>query len=68
MNRTRQFVIAVALGLFLLPGGSIAGAADAPLFDAVRANDVGRVRTLIDEGADVNATEPDGTTPLHWKA
>ena len=68
MNRTRQFVIAVALGLFLLPGGSIAGAADAPLFDAVRANDVGRVRTLINEGADVNATEPDGTTPLHWSA
>ena len=27
-----------------------------------------RIRALIDAGADVNAAEPDGTTPLHWAA
>ncbi|AZV79271.1 ankyrin repeat domain-containing protein [Parasedimentitalea marina] len=26
------------------------------------------VRQLIDDGADVNATDPDGKTPLHWVA
>jgi ankyrin repeat protein len=36
------------------------------LIDAVRANDVGAVRTLLDARADVNAVQPDGTTALHW--
>jgi uncharacterized protein len=36
------------------------------LIDAVRANDVGAVRTLLDARADVNTVQPDGTTALHW--
>ena len=36
------------------------------LIDAVRANDVDAVLTLLDARADVNAVQPDGTTALHW--
>ena len=36
------------------------------LIDAVRANDAGAVRTLLDARADANAVQPDGTTALHW--
>jgi uncharacterized protein len=36
------------------------------LVDAVKAGDEARVRALIDKRINVNATEPDGTTPLHW--
>ncbi len=38
------------------------------LIEAVKAGDPAEVRTLIDGGADVGATEPDGTTALHWAA
>jgi ankyrin repeat protein len=33
---------------------------------AVKAGDVGAVHALLNQHADVNATEPDGTTALHW--
>jgi uncharacterized protein len=36
------------------------------LIDAVRANDAGAVRTILDSRADANAVQPDGTTALHW--
>jgi uncharacterized protein len=41
------------------------GAAQSRLVDAINAGDVKAVRALIDQRADVNAAEPDGTTPLH---
>jgi ankyrin repeat protein len=34
--------------------------------DAVKAGDTARVRALIEKRVNVNATEQDGTTPLHW--
>ena len=40
--------------------------AAAPLVDAVKAGDRAAVLALIAQRADVNATEVDGTTPLHW--
>jgi ankyrin repeat protein len=43
-----------------------AAAAQDRLIDAVKANDVGTVRTLLDKRADVNAVQADGTTALHW--
>ena len=67
MIRSRQIVTVVWFAL-LAAGTGVALAADAPLIDAVRATDVERVRALIDQGADVRAAEPDGTTPLHWAA
>ena len=63
---------------YLVPGVIVATPADAQvpdtqlldaqLLDAVKAGDQGAVRALIEDGADVNAGEADGTTPLHWAA
>ena len=41
---------------------------EAQLLHAVKAGNQGTVRALIADGADVNAGEADGTTPLHWAA
>ena len=42
--------------------------ADAPVADAAMSGDVERVRTLLGDGADVNATQGDGMSALHWAA
>ena len=42
--------------------------ADIPLVEAVKAQDTEAVRTLLADGADVNAPQPDGATALHWAA
>jgi uncharacterized protein len=39
-----------------------------PLIDAVRASDAAAMTRLLKAGADVNAADVDGTTPLHWAA
>jgi uncharacterized protein len=44
----------------------LALAAAAPLVDAVKSGDRAAAMTLIAQRADVNASETDGTTPLHW--
>lgn len=41
---------------------------DAPLADAAAQEDVARVEALLAEGADVNASQGDGMTALHWAA
>ena len=51
----------------LLAGASSAASADA-LIDAVRAGNGQEAVRLIAEGADVNAADPLGTTPLMWAA
>ncbi len=43
-------------------------AAAATLVEAIKSEDRTAVRTLLQRRADVNAPEPDGTTPLHWAA
>ena len=40
--------------------------ADGTLVEAIKAGDDRAVATLFEQKADVNATEPDGTTALHW--
>ena len=63
-----------ALSLFcLLIAGCVAGvvslaAAGLPLIDAVKKQDVQAVRTLLKQPGNVNATEADGFTALHWAA
>lgn len=61
MNRS------IALVATLLAGASSAASADA-LTDAVRAGDRQAAVRLIEEGADVNAVDPLGTTALMWAA
>lgn len=51
--------------LVAVPAAHAAGA-DARLLDAARRADVPAVRALLREKADLTATEPDGTTALHW--
>ena len=43
-------------------------AGDLRLIDAVKNNDVAAVRSLIAQRVDVDATEADGSTALHWAA
>ena len=50
----------LALAIFLLAAGPL------PLIDAVKNVDREAVRSLLKQGANVNATQADGTTALHW--
>ncbi len=43
-----------------------AAARDVPLVEAVKAGSTASVRALLDQRADVNGPEADGTTALHW--
>src|SRR6266446_1816534 len=43
-----------------------ARAADARLADSAQRGDAAAFRTLLVEKADVNASQPDGATALHW--
>ena len=43
-----------------------AAARDVPLVEAVKAGSAESVRALLDQRADVNVAEADGTTALHW--
>ena len=42
--------------------------AESPLADAAMRRDTARVRALLKQGADVNASQGDGMTALHWAA
>ncbi len=70
MPRSRPSLVFALVALLAgsLTSLSQAAAVDVPLIDAVKSGDVARARTLLDQGADVNGAEPDGTTPLHWAA
>src|SRR5262245_1933704 len=61
-----------ALSLSLTAGSGVprlqAHTADSPVADAAMRGDGERVRTLLRDGADVNAAQGDGMTALHWTA
>jgi ankyrin repeat protein len=52
----------------LAVAGTALAAERATLADAAERRDQAGVRTLLKGGVDVNATQPDGTTALHWAA
>ncbi|WP_420617191.1 ankyrin repeat domain-containing protein [Candidatus Palauibacter sp.] len=56
---------AVALLAVLLSGALLT---DSPVADAAMTGDLASVRTLLSDGADVNAPQGDGMTALHWAA
>jgi len=71
MKKTLRTSIALALlGVAGLAGAPRleAAARAVPVIEAVKRGDATAIRTLIRQKADVNATEPDGTTALHWAA
>ena len=53
---------------WLLTAASLLGAADAPLADAVEKMDQTRIQSLLGQSVDVNASQVDGMTALHWAA
>ncbi|HYZ85171.1 MAG TPA: ankyrin repeat domain-containing protein, partial [Bryobacteraceae bacterium] len=56
----------VLLGVGL--GGAVVAGPRAALADAAEQRDKTGVRKLLGTGVDVNATQVDGTTALHWAA
>jgi ankyrin repeat protein len=52
----------------LLSVVSLLASDDARLADAVKSQHTETVRALLKQRADVNGTQPDGTTALHWAA
>ncbi|MBN1238644.1 MAG: ankyrin repeat domain-containing protein [Gammaproteobacteria bacterium] len=62
----RNVLVAGAVAALLASAG--AAAAENSLAAAARGGNLDEVRELIASGADVNAAEPDGSTPLLWAA
>ncbi len=60
-GRSTHLIMLVALA-----AGAHAAADDARLVDAAKRNEAAAVRALLDEGLDVNARHPDGSTALLW--
>jgi len=52
--------------LALVIGINSVAAAEWPLIDAVRHQDVDAVLALLADGVDPDSSQPDGATPLHW--
>ena len=64
--RTKRTAIVVSVCAVIV---AAAGAdSDMRLLDAVRRQDRPAVAALLKQRVDVNATQPDGTTALHWAA
>jgi ankyrin repeat protein len=67
----RSFLFSkVAFGCYIAAASAVvhAAAVDVRLIQAVRSQAVESVRALLKGRVDVNATQGDGTTPLHWAA
>ncbi len=60
--------LAVVFPWLLIAPGLALAQVDSPVADAARRGDLEAVRSLLREGADVNAPQGDGMTALHWAA
>jgi ankyrin repeat protein len=58
--------MAAGLVVLLLAGGSARAQAVAALADAAERKDRAKLSALLEQGADVNASQADGMTALHW--
>ena len=54
--------------LMVLCGVMTTGCGANNLFDAAKGNQVDRIVVLVKAGADINAADTSGFTPLHWAA
>ncbi|HSF15687.1 MAG TPA: ankyrin repeat domain-containing protein [Vicinamibacteria bacterium] len=59
------WTIVVAFGVSVLVAAS---PSYSPVADAAKAGDLQSVRTILQQGADVNAAQGDGMSALHWAA
>jgi uncharacterized protein len=57
-----------ALALLLLVGGSAVAQPGTPLADAAEKKDLAKIGALLKQEVDVNASQADGMTALHWAA
>ena len=64
----RRTLVGGCVIALLITGGGRAAFAAGTIAEAVKNGDRAAVRTLLKQQADVNASEPDGTTALHWAA
>src|ERR1041385_7204125 len=54
---------------FLFVTATVLGSStDSPVADAAQRNNIETVRSLLKQGVDVNASQGDGMTALHWAA
>ncbi len=65
MRRLRVLALVGALSLILVAAAPVP---ESRVADAAMKGDVTTVRTLLRDGADVNAAQGDGMTALHWAA
>jgi ankyrin repeat protein len=68
MRTIKGRLASVVVGLLLVTTVAWSAPADARLSLAAMEGDIEAVRTLIDQGVDVNAPQGDGTSALHWAA
>ncbi|HCQ97877.1 MAG TPA: hypothetical protein DIU48_00565 [Acidobacteria bacterium] len=68
MSRARTSTFLLTLAVLLNSTLATAQLDELPLIAAVKAGDTDQVRALIGLHADMNVTEVDGTTALHWAA
>jgi ankyrin repeat protein len=67
MKMTQVLVCGWTAVLLAVPSPGSA-ASESAVMAAARSGDVAALRKLVAQRVDVNAAEPDGTTPLHWAA
>src|SRR5215831_5860337 len=63
---SRRAGVALSTLAALVALAPLAARADSKLADAIEGGRRAAALELINEGADVNASQGDGTTPLHW--
>jgi ankyrin repeat protein len=63
--RSKPLSRGLAAALFTVLGAA-AARAEPPIVDAAMNGDLKAVRALVRQAVDVNATQPDGMTALHW--
>src|SRR5215475_2381234 len=67
-HMSRSLLRCFLLAAFLCLTCKLAAAADTRLSVAAMNGDMATVQSLLNEKADVNAAQGDGTTALHWAA
>ncbi len=66
MNIARKRAVVATVLWLAAAGTAAAAAADGSLAGLIQAGDRAAALEMINAGADVNAAQGDGTTPLHW--